>query len=144
MTPQPAPSAPLPTAAAAPSASPTATPLVAAAAATPATGGLEAEAQRVIGEYRRALGSKDLEMYRTVKPEISQQEEKALRQAFKEFSSWEVAIRIDSVQADGPDKATVRASRQDVINGKPTKAVSQVFHLARSAGSWHIQSLGSQ
>ena len=139
LSPQPSPSAPLPTVAAAPSASPSATPLTA-----PAAGGLEAEAQRVIAAYRQALGSKDLERYRAVKPELSAEEEKALRRAFKEFSSWEVAIKIDSVQADGADRATVRASRQDVINGKPTKAVSQVFRLARSAGAWHIQSLGSQ
>ena len=98
----------------------------------------------MITDYRRALGSKDMALYRSVKPEISSDEEKALRRAFKEFSSWEVAIQIESVQADGPDKATVRASRQDVINGKPTKAVAQVFRLARSAGGWHIQSLGAQ
>jgi len=43
------------------------------------------------------------------------------------------------VQPEGGDRLTVRASRQDVINGRPTKAVPQVFHLALTGGSWHIQ-----
>jgi hypothetical protein len=45
---------------------------------------------------------------------------------------------VDSVRVDG-DRATVRATRQDVIDGRTTKAVAQVFRLVRVGASWRIE-----
>jgi predicted Ser/Thr protein kinase len=132
-TPHVAPSATLPPPVASPSASPT-------AAATAVTGSGDVEVRRVIADYVRALSSQDISLYRSIKPDLSADEEKTLKRVFKEISSWQVGINIESVQLDG-ERATVRASRQDVVNGRPMKAVSQVFRLARSGGSWHIQSM---
>jgi len=36
----------------------------------------------------------------------------------------------------------VRATRQDVIDGRPTKAVTQTFQLARVGATWQIQAIG--
>ncbi len=134
-TPHVVPSATLPP----PVASPSASPSTAAPAAT-AAAGPDVEVRRVIADYGHALSSQDVALYRSVKPDLSADEEKTLNRVFKEISSWRVGITIESVQLDG-DRATVRASRQDVINGRATKAVSQVFHLARTRGAWHIQSM---
>jgi hypothetical protein len=49
-----------------------------------------------------------------------------------------VGITVDSVQVEG-DRATVRATRQDVIDGRPTKAVAQTFQLVRVGSTWQIQ-----
>jgi tetratricopeptide (TPR) repeat protein len=133
MTPQPLPSAALPSPTSSPLASPT-------AAATALASGPDGELRRVIADYGHALSSQDIVLYRSLKPDLSAEEEKTLKRVFKEIKSWEVGIKVESVQLEG-ERATVRASRQDVINGHPTKAVSQVFHLARTGGAWHIQAM---
>jgi hypothetical protein len=69
---------------------------------------------------------------------LSAQDEQRLREAFKNSKVDRVGITVESVQVDG-DRATVRATRQDVIDGRPTKAVAQTFRLVRAGANWHIQ-----
>ena len=111
--------------------------------AAPRSAGSEAEVQRVIAEYGRAMETRDLTLYRALLPGLSSEAEKRLREAFKGYKPQRVGITVDSVQVspDG-DRATVRATRQDVFDGRPTKAVSQTFQLVRVGGAWQIQSIG--
>jgi predicted Ser/Thr protein kinase len=125
--------APPPTAATAPQPS-TPTPVP----ATPRPAGSEAEVRQVIAEFGRAIENRDLALYRTLKPGLSSGDEKRLREAFKASTTQRVGITVDSVQVEG-DRATVRATRQDVIDGRPTKAVAQTFQLVRVGAIWQIQ-----
>ena len=109
--------------------------------ATPRSAGSEAEVQRVITEYGRAMETRDLTLYRALKPDLSSEDEKRLREAFKAYKPQRVGITVDSVRIEG-DRATVQATRQDVIDGRPTKAVSQTFQLVRVGATWQIQSIG--
>jgi predicted Ser/Thr protein kinase/tetratricopeptide (TPR) repeat protein len=127
---------PPPTVAAAPLPTPSATVPVA-----PRPAASEAEARRVIAEYGRAMESRDLALYRTLKPDLSSEDEKRLREAFKAYKPQRVGLTVDSVQIQG-DHATVRTTRQDVIDGRPTKAVSQTFQLVRAGATWQIQAIG--
>jgi hypothetical protein len=97
----------------------------------------------VIAEYARAAETRDLALYRALMPGLSSEAEKRLREAFKGYKPQRVGITVDSVQLspDG-DRATVRATRQDVFDGRPTKAVSQTFQLVRVGAAWQIQSIG--
>ena len=106
--------------------------------ATPRSAGSDAEVRQVIAEYGRAMETRDLALYRTLKPGLSSEDEKRLREAFKASKTQRVGITVDSVQIEG-DRATVRATRQDVIDGRPTKAVSQTFQLVRVGATWQIQ-----
>ena len=106
--------------------------------ATPRSAGSEAEVRQVIAEYGRAMETRDLALYRTLKPGLSSEDEKRLREAFKASKTQRVGITVDSVQVEG-DRATVRATRQDVIDGRPTKAVAQTFQLVRVGATWQIQ-----
>jgi hypothetical protein len=125
--------APPPTAATAPQpGTPTPVP------ATPRSAGSEAEVRQVIAEFGRAIETRDLALYRTLKPGLSSGDEKRLREAFKASKTQRVGITVDSVQVEG-DRATVRATRQDVIDGRPTKAVAQTFQLVRVGAIWQIQ-----
>jgi hypothetical protein len=90
--------------------------------------------RRVIAEYARAMETHDFSLFRTLKPDLSPEDEKRLRA----YKPQRVGITVDSVEING-DRATVRATRQDVIDGRPTKAVSQNFRLVRVGTSWHIQ-----
>jgi hypothetical protein len=101
----------------------------------------EQAVRRVISDYGRALETKDLDLFRNVKPNLSGDEEKRLRESFRAVKSHEVGISVDSVKIDGP-RALVRVSRQDTINGNAMKPVQQTFHLLSRDGAWAIESIG--
>jgi tetratricopeptide (TPR) repeat protein len=101
----------------------------------------EQAVRRVISDYGRALETKDLDLFRNVKPNLSGDEEKRLRESFRAVKSHEVGISVDSVQIDGP-RAVVRVSRQDTINGNAMKPLQQTFHLLSRDGAWAIESIG--
>ena len=97
--------------------------------------------RRLIAEYARALEGRDLALVRTVKPNLSGEEEKRLQDAFKAIKWQQVRITIDSIQVDG-GQATVRGSRQDTIDGKPMRAVHQTFRLVQGGTGWTIHTIG--
>jgi predicted Ser/Thr protein kinase/tetratricopeptide (TPR) repeat protein len=109
---------------------------------TPHPAGSDTEVRRVIAEYGRAVETRDLALYRALKPDLSAEDEKRLREAFKAYKPQRVGITIDSVRMEGDDRAVVQATRQDTIDGRPTKAVTQTFQLARVGSTWQIQSIG--
>jgi tetratricopeptide (TPR) repeat protein len=139
---QPATSAPpsaAPSAAPSVAPAPTATTVVAPAQST--TTNPETGVRQVIADYERAFEGQDLGLFRQAKPNLSGQEEKRLKQAFKATKSQDVGIEIQSVQITG-DRAVVRVKRQDTINGRRTPEVEQTFNLARHSGRWVIDSIG--
>ena len=85
--------------------------------ATTRSAGSEAEVRQVIVEYGRAMETRDLALYRTLKPSLSSEDEKRLREAFKASKTQSVGITVDSVQVEG-NRATVRATR-GVIKERP-------------------------
>jgi hypothetical protein len=133
--------APAPTPAAALVAQPIPTPAYVPPPSTPTPAparSAEAEVRRVIEDYARAMQTRDIALYRALKPDLSADDEKRLREAFKNSRTDSVGITVESVEIAG-DRATVRARRQDVIEGRPTKAVVQTFLLARVGSGWQIR-----
>ena len=97
--------------------------------------------RRVVADYARAIESKDVGLFRSVKPNLSSDDEKRLQEAFKAIKSQQVGITIDSVQVDGA-RAAVRIRRQDTINGKAMKPTQQTLTLVLAAGAWKIETIG--
>jgi hypothetical protein len=87
----------------------------------------------------RALTTKDIALYRSVKANLSADEQKNLEQSFRSIKSHEITIANMSVQVDGRE-ATVRLSRQDKIDGKPF-SIQQTVLLTKSGSSWTIRQL---
>jgi serine/threonine protein kinase/tetratricopeptide (TPR) repeat protein len=100
----------------------------------------EPAVRRVIAEYGRALQNKDLALFRAVKPNLSGSEEDKLRASFANIKDWRVNISISSVEIDG-SQATVHASRNDSVNGKPV-SLHQTFRLTKGASGWTIRDIG--
>jgi hypothetical protein len=128
-----------------PSPSPTAAlpaPAPTATVSAPAGGeALAAEVVRVIDEYKRAIEARDVALVRAVKPNLSPAEEKGLSNVFKDTKTYRVEMSIDpgSVRVEG-DRATLRVSRLDTVNGRPLKPLRQTFALERQGGAWRIVS----
>jgi len=113
------------------------------AAPAPGAPGPEPAIRKVIADYGRAIESKDIALFRAVKPNLTPDEEKRLQESFKAIKSQQVGITIEAVQVDG-GLATVRVSRQDTINGTRVKPIQQVFRLVPSGSTWAIQTIGLQ
>jgi hypothetical protein len=151
---QPAPPPPTPAAAkpvatepevpAQPAAPAPAPPVVERIAPAPAAGppaeDEEAAIRRVIATYGRAIESKDLSLFRSIKPNLSSEEERRLRDGFRAVSSQQVNLTILTIDRRGQE-ATVVVRRRDTIQpgGRPQTAESQqTIRLARTAGAWVI------
>jgi hypothetical protein len=116
--------------------SPSAVTLPSGSMSTEATG-----IRKVLETYIRAVEAKDVEMFRTVKPNLSGDEEKRVRMAFKSIQSQVVKMNVLALDVkDG--KATVMVSRRDTINGSIVSSFPQTFQLAKEPAGWTIQDIG--
>ncbi len=121
---------------------PTSSPITATPAAPTAAAPNDAAIQKLLADYARAIETKDLGLFRSVKPGLSGDEEKGLREFFKNSGAYKVGLTIESVKVDG-GQATVLVSRADTAGGKPMKPYRQSFRLGQKGGSWFIQSIGT-
>jgi serine/threonine protein kinase len=103
----------------------------------------EAAIRRAIADYGRAIETKDIALYKSVRPGITADEEKRLRDSFKAIQSQRVSLTVDALQIDG-SSATARVSRQDTVNGKAMPSMQRTIRLVLRDGVWTIQSTGSQ
>ena len=115
-----------------------------ASAVTLPSGELSTEAtsiRKVLEAYVRAVEAKDVQMFRAVKPNLSEEEEKRARVAFKSVQSQVVKMNVLALEVkDG--KATVKVSRRDTINGSIVSSFPQTFQLAKETAGWMIQDIG--
>jgi hypothetical protein len=129
--PPPSPSAP------SPPASSTASP---AAAASDDDGAI----RRLIATYARAIETKDLSLFRTVKPNLSAEEQRRLADGFRAVTSQQVAITIAGIERRGSD-AIVRVRRRDTIlasGRQQTSNAQQTITVTQANGGWVIRDIG--
>ncbi len=111
----------------------------------PSTGASAAEEddtaiRRLSANYARAIESKDLALFRTIKPNLSAQEERRLRDGFRDVASQRVALTVLSIARHG-DEATVALLRRDTIQAggrQQTIESHQTLRVSRANGGWVI------
>ncbi|MDX2194071.1 MAG: hypothetical protein NW201_11990 [Gemmatimonadales bacterium] len=104
----------------------------------------EAGVRRALRVYEQAIENKDLALFRTVRPDLSQDEEKRLRASFQQVERQHVELRVEGVTVTG-DRADVRVSREDTIQSggrAQTSRSTQTIRMARRGDAWIIVSLG--
>jgi serine/threonine protein kinase len=129
----------------APAAPPAAAPKIEPKSDTPAPTGASSEnddaaIHRLIASYARAIESKDLTLFRTIKPNLSAQEERRLREGFRDVTSQRVAITVLSITRRG-DEASVAVRRRDTIQAggrQQTVESQQTLRVSRVNGGWVI------
>jgi hypothetical protein len=100
-----------------------------------------ADIRKLLETYVHAVEGKDVQMFRTVKPNLSEEEERRVRAAFKSIQTQVVKMNVLSVDVK-ETKATVKVSRRDTINGTIVSSFPQTFQLAREQAGWTIQDIG--
>ena len=114
---------------------------VVGAVASDGAAAAEEDVRRVIASYERAIETKDLELFRTVKPNLSGDEERRLQAAFGSTGSHEVAITILSLQIEG-EEAVAQLARRDTLEGSIISSFPQTLELVRASGGWVIEGIG--
>jgi hypothetical protein len=95
----------------------------------------------VVANLKKAIEDKDLGLYKKVRPGLTADEERRLRDAFQNVASQQVDYAVDAVAIEG-DKATVRVTRSGRVSGQAMPAVRQVLRLTRAESGWVIVEIG--
>lgn len=158
-TPTPAPSAPAPTpapptpvvesppVAAAPIPPPAPAPRPATPPETikvPSGSDDDAAIRAAIATYERAIETKSIELFRSVRPALSAAEESRLRDSFRQVDSQDVTIRIADIKISGRT-ATARIARTDtIVSGgrRQTQNSQQTLQFTKGPSGWVIAEIG--
>ena len=100
----------------------------------------ESAISAVIADYARAIETRDLDLFRSVKPVLSPDEEQRLRIAFANAESHSVKITLRSVEVK-ESQATVHLARRDTI-GSIVASFPQTIVLRRGPKGWTIDEIG--
>jgi serine/threonine protein kinase len=104
----------------------------------PATADDDAAIRRLVATYARAIETKDLALFRSIKPNLSAEEQRRLENGFRAVSSQHVALTIVSIDRRRDD-AVVAIRRRDTIDaGGRTQTVdsAQTLQLTRTPAGW--------
>lgn len=101
----------------------------------------DAAIQKLVADYGRAIETRDLKLFKAVKPNLSADEERRTRAAFDAVKSQSVRITVLALEIEG-DAAVVRVSRRDTINGGLVSSFPQTLRLTRGAAGWGIVEIG--
>ncbi|PYQ03328.1 MAG: hypothetical protein DMF83_21510 [Acidobacteria bacterium] len=101
----------------------------------------ETAIRKVIGDYAKAIENKDLDLFKTVKPNLTLEEEKRARTAFASIQSQVVKITFLSVELK-EHQAVVKVTRRDTINGSIPGAFPQTFTMSKGRTGWVIDEIG--
>jgi len=100
----------------------------------------DAAIRKVVAAYARAIETKDVALFRSIKPNLSGEEERRLQAGFRAVTTQRVTLTILSIQPRG-DQASVVLRRRDTIEvdrRQQTADSQQTLTLARARGGWVI------
>jgi len=100
----------------------------------------EAAIRRIAATYARAIEAKDLALFRSIKPNLSREEERRLQDGFRAVTSQRVALTVTSIEHHGDD-ATVKVKRRDTIDAAgrtQTVDSDQILQLTRASAGWVV------
>lgn len=100
--------------------------------------------RRVIETWGRAIEAKDLAMYRSVKPNLTAEEQRRIEDGFRAVTSQRVGITILGIDHRG-QQAVVRLRRRDTALAEGRQQTSETqatITLVRSGSGWVISEIG--
>ncbi len=114
---------------------------LAAAPAGPLSPGDEAAVRKILEDYERSIETKDISLFKEIKPNLSPEDERRLRAAFDSIRSQDVKITLQSMRAEGDLVVVLVHRRDDIDNGRLIAAFPQTMVLARTKDRWTIQEI---
>ena len=103
----------------------------------------EAAIRRALSTYARAIETKDIGLFRSVKPNLSNDEQRRLEDGFRAVARQKVALTVLSIDRRGP-RTVVALKRVDTITAggrDRTVESQQTVILERSGDGWIISEI---
>jgi hypothetical protein len=100
----------------------------------------EAAIRGIVASYARAIEEKDVRLFRSLKPNLTREEQRRLEDSFRTVQQQSVNVTIQSIDRKG-DGAVVSLRRRDTFQagGRQQQTESQqTLTLRRSGGTWTI------
>jgi hypothetical protein len=113
-------------------------PLTAAADGTRAQ---EEGVKRLLTTYERAIESKDLVLFRSVKPNLTGEEERRLHKAFESTKTHEVTITVGSLDCH-ERSCVVKLIRRDTLDATIVSSFPQTLRLTQTPEGFVIDEIG--
>jgi serine/threonine protein kinase len=142
VTPDPAPAPPPPTAVppAVRATAPAETTPAAPPPAAPLAETDEAAIRAVIRSYEQAIETKDIRLFRSIRPRLSAAAEAVLRNSFSQVDSQEIDVRVETLRIEGRH-ATARIARRDTLvtsGRRQTQNSTQTLRFEKTDTGWII------
>jgi hypothetical protein len=109
--------------------------------AAAATRAQDEAVRKLIAAYERAIETKDLDLFRSVKPNLSSEEEKRLRKAFDSTKTHEVQITVEALDCSETG-CLARLTRRDTLDGSIVSSFPQTLRLGQGGGGLVIEEIG--
>jgi hypothetical protein len=100
----------------------------------------EAAIRRLIRIFEQAIETKDIGLYRSVRPGLTRADEAVLMNSFRQIDTQEIEVRIENVRIDGKT-ATARIARRDVLTTagrRQTQNSTQTLRFEKTGAGWII------
>lgn len=97
--------------------------------------------KRVLATYERAIESKDLALFRSVKPNLTGDEERRLHKAFESTKTHEVTITVESLECH-ERSCVVKLSRRDTLDAAIVSSFPQTLRLTQTPEGFVIDAIG--
>ena len=104
----------------------------------------DAAIRKVVATYVHAIETKDLGLFRSVKPNMSADEQRRVEEGFRAVTSQRVDVTIVAIEHRGQE-ASVRLRRHDVIQAagrQQTADSQQTMTLTKTGAGWVIREIG--
>jgi hypothetical protein len=97
--------------------------------------------RHVVASYQQAIETKDITLFRSVKPNLSDDEERRLRKAFGSTRTHEVTITIELIDCK-ESTCVARLIRRDTLDGSIVSSFPQALRFGQGPGGWVIEEIG--
>jgi hypothetical protein len=100
----------------------------------------DAAIRRVIQTYKRAIETKDVALFRSVRPNLSRAEEATLTNSFKQIDSQQIDLRVDNLRIDGRTASAQIVRRDTLITAgrRQVQNITQTLRFQKTDAGWFI------
>jgi serine/threonine protein kinase len=100
----------------------------------------DAAIRRVIQTYKRAIETKDIALFRSVRPNLTRAAETVLMNSFKQIDSQQIDLRVENLRIDGRTASAQIARRDTLITAgrRQVQNSTQTLRFQKTDAGWFI------
>ena len=94
----------------------------------------------MIQTYKRAIETKDIALFRSVRPNLSRADETTLTNSFKQIDSQQIDLRVDNLRIEGRTASAQIVRRDTLITSgrRQVQNITQTLRFQKTDAGWFI------